>query len=108
MRVLQSIQNTNSDHFYSGLIRLYLGVRKLFGKDKYKLNKVSANTVENSFKKAGFTCESVFRYNQSFVGFSKFFSNDKKYNLTRKWFGNAVKNKNASLGSDYIYFFKKD
>ena len=87
---------------------MYLGVRKLFGKDKYKLNKVSANTVENSFKKAGFTCESVFRYNQSFVGFSKFFSNDKKYNLTRKWFGNAVKNKNASLGSDYIYFFKKD
>lgn len=102
------IQNTNSDHFYSGLIRLYLGVRKLLGKDKYKLNKVSARVVEDSFKKAGFTCENVFRYNQSFVGFSKLFSNDKKYNLTRKWFGNAAKNKNASLGSDYIYLFKKD
>lgn len=102
------IQNTNSDHFYSGLIRLYLGVRKLFGKDKYKLNKVPASIVENSFKKAGFICENVFRYNQSFVGFSKLFSNDKKYSLTRKWFGNVAKNKNASLGSDYIYLFKKD
>lgn len=102
------IQNTNSDHFYSGLIRLYLGVRKLFGKDKYKLNKVPASIVENSFKKARFTCENVFRYNQSFVGFSKLFSNDKKYQLTRKWFGNIAKNKNASLGSDYIYLFKKD
>jgi ubiquinone/menaquinone biosynthesis C-methylase UbiE len=102
------IQNTNSDHFYSGLIRLYLGVRKLFGKDKYTLNKVPASCVENSFKKAGFTCENVFRYNQSFVGFSKLFSNDKKYDLTRKWFGNAAKNKNASLGSDYIYLFTKD
>ncbi len=102
------IQNTNNSHFYSKLIRLYLGVRKLFGKDKYKLNKVSAKQVENSFKKAGFTCQKVFRYNQSFIGFSKLFSNDKKYQLTRKWFGNAANNKNASLGSDYIYCFKKE
>lgn len=102
------IQNTNSNHFYSKLIRLYLGVRKLLGKDKYKLNKVPASKVENSFKKAGFTCQNIFQYNQSFVGFSKLFSNDKKYKLTRKWFGNAAHNKNASLGSDYIYLFKKD
>lgn len=102
------IQNTNSAHFYSGLIRLYLGVRRLIGKDKYRLNKVKASTLENSFKKAGFTCEKVFRYNQSFIGFSKLFTNDKKYELTRKWFGNTSKNKNAALGSDYIYLFRKD
>jgi len=102
------IQNTNSNHFYSKLIRLYLGVRKLLGKDKYTLNKVPASRVENSFKKAGFSCQKVFRYNQSFIGFSKLFSNDKKYELTRKWFGNAAHNKNASLGSDYIYLFKKE
>ena len=102
------IQNTNSDHFYSKLIRLYLGVRKLLGKDKYALNKVPANQVESSFQKAGFTCQKVFRYNQSFIGFSKLFSNTKKYELTRKWFGKVSHNKNASLGSDYIYLFKKD
>jgi len=101
------IQNTNSKHFYSKLIRLYLGVRKLLGKDKYTLNKVPASRVENSFKKAGFSCQKVFRYNQSFIGFSKLFSNDKKYELTRKWFGNAAHNKNAWLGSDYIYHFIK-
>jgi len=102
------IQNTDSDHFYSHLIRLYLGVRKLFGKDKYRLNKVPASQVENSFQKAGFKLEKVFRYNQSFIGLSRLFSNDKKYGLTRKWFGNVDENKNASLGSDYIYLFKKD
>ena len=102
------IQNTNSQHFYSKLIRLYLGVRQLLGKDKYQLNKVPASQVEDSFKKAGFTCQKVFRYNQSFVGLSKLFSNTKKYELTRKWFGNVANNKNASLGSDYIYLFKKD
>jgi ubiquinone/menaquinone biosynthesis C-methylase UbiE len=102
------IQNTSSDHFYSYLIRLYLGVRKLFGKDKYRLNKVPASMVESSFQKAGFKLEKVFRYNQSFIGFSRLFSNDKKYALTRKWFGDVNQNKNASLGSDYIYIFKKD
>lgn len=101
------IQNTNSNHFYSKLIRLYLGVRKMLGKDKYTLNKIPANQVEESFKKAGFTIQKVFRYNQSFIGFSKLFSNDKKYALTRKWFGNATNNKNASFGSDYIYHFIK-
>lgn len=102
------IQNTNSNHFYSHLIRFYLGVRKLLGKDKYQLNKVPANQVENSFKNNDFTLQKTFRYNQSFVGFSKLFSNDKKYELTRKWFGNAANNKNAKLGSDYIYLFQKN
>ncbi len=102
------LQNTNSTHFYSKLIRLYLGVRKILGKDKYQLNKVPATQVETSFKNAGFTCVKVFRYNQSFIGFSKLFSNTKKYDLTRKWFGNVANNKNAGLGSDYIYLFKKD
>lgn len=102
------IQNTNSNHFYSHLIRFYLGVRKLLGKDKYQLNKVPANQVENSFKNNDFTLQKKFRYNQSFIGFSKLFSNDKKYELTRKWFGNAANNKNAKLGSDYIYLFQKN
>lgn len=102
------IQNTNSNHFYSHLIRFYLGVRKLLGKDKYQLNKVPANQVENSFKNTDFTLQKTFRYNQSFIGFSKLFSNDKKYELTRKWFGNAANNKNAKLGSDYIYLFQKN
>lgn len=102
------IQNTNSNHFYSHLIRFYLGVRKLLGKDKYQLNKVPANQVENSFKNNDFTLQKKFRYNQSFIGFSKLFSNDKKYELTRKWFGTTANNKNAKLGSDYIYLFQKN
>lgn len=102
------IQNTSSNHFYSKLIRLYLGVRKLLGKDKYSLNKVPATKVERHFATTGFNLQKVFRYNQSFVGFSKLFSNNKKYDLTRKWFGNVAKNKNASLGSDYIYLFQKN
>lgn len=102
------IQNTDYDHNYSRLIRLYLGIRRLVGKDKYQLNKVSAHLVEGSFKKAGFTCENKFRYNQSFIGFSKLFSNEKKYNLTRKWFGKVGNNKNAKYGSDFIYLFQKN
>ena len=102
------IQNTNSQHFYSWLIKLYLGVRKLIGKDKYTLNKVPAKLVEQHFKKAGFSLNKIYRYNQSFIGFSRLFSNEKKYQLTRKWFGNVDNNTKSSLGSDYIYLFTKD
>lgn len=102
------IQNTSSSHFYGKLIRLYLAVRQLLGKDKYKLNKIPASFIEKHFKSNGFTLKKVYRYNQSFIGFSKLFSNEKKYQLTKKIFGDANQNKNKFLGSDYIYMFVKE
>lgn len=101
------IQNTNSSHFYSFLIQIYLGLKNLISKQPYKLNKVKAEMVENTLSKNGLKKTKCFRYNQSFLGFSNLFSNEKKYHLTRKFFGTALNNKNAVLGSDYIYLFKK-
>jgi hypothetical protein len=49
----------------------------------------------------------AFRYNQSFLGLSRFFSNDMKYNLTRKYFGYAGANKRPSSGSDATFMFRK-
>lgn len=101
------IQNTNSSHWYSGLIRTYLGVRKMVGKDKYNLNKVKAKLVQESIAAHGLEQLNVFRYNQSFLGLSRLFNNEKKYSLTRNFFGNHTKNKHASWGSDYIYHYRK-
>ena len=101
------VQNTSSSHFYSALIRLYLGFRRLVGKDKYKLNKVPAATVESVLKDCNMELQGRFRYNQSFLGFSRLFSNDKKYQLTRNFFGSSKQNKHAGWGSDYLYHFKK-
>lgn len=101
------IQNTDSNHWFAKLIHLYLGIRRAVGKDKYKLNKVSEDELIVRIERAGFRLKDSFRYNQSFLGLSRFFSNDLKYRLTRKYFGYAGANKNASRGSDTTFLFQK-
>src|ERR1700756_2828978 len=83
------IQNTDSSHFYSYLIRLYLGAKNLIRKQSYKLNNVPAKFIEGKLESNGFELLKSYRYNQSFLGFSNLFSNEKKYKLTFGFFGNA-------------------
>jgi ubiquinone/menaquinone biosynthesis C-methylase UbiE len=101
------IQNTDSSHFYSHLIRLYLGAKNLIHKQAYKLNKVSAAFIEKTLQQNNLELVKCYRYNQSFLGLSNLFSNEKKYKLTRSFFGNATNPKHQSFGSDYTYLFKK-
>ena len=101
------MQNTDSDHWFAKLIHLYLGMRRAVGKDKYKLNKVSQKGLLSQISEGGFELKDSFKYNQSFLGLSRFFSNDLKYKLTRKYFGYAGANKNATSGSDATFIFQK-
>jgi len=101
------VQNTDSKHFYNYLIRFYLGVKNIFRKQTYKLNNVSGQFIEDSLKEKGFITLKKFRYNQSFLGFSNFFSNERKYKMTKWFFGNSEIPKNQSWGSDVTYLFKK-
>ena len=101
------IQNTDSSHFYSYLIRAYLGLKNIFQKQSYLLNKIPASFVEEHAQKNNLSLFKTYRYNQSFLGFSNLFSNERKYKLTTGFFGNADRPKNQSLGSDYTYLFKK-
>ena len=48
-----------------------------------------------------------FRYNQSFLGLSRLFSNELKYKLTRRYYGDATLPKNQKAGSDVTYLFRK-
>ena len=101
------IQNTDSGHFYSHLIHLYLGLKNLISKQPYILNKVKGAFLEHQVSKNGLQLIKTFRYNQSFLGLSNLFTNEKKYKLTRQLFGTVEKNKHAKWGSDVTYLFKK-
>jgi ubiquinone/menaquinone biosynthesis C-methylase UbiE len=101
------IQNTDSSHFYSYLIRLYLGAKNLIRKQSYKLNNVPAKFIEGKLLENNLELLKSYRYNQSFLGFSNLFSNEKKYRLTSGFFGNAKQPKNQAFGSDYTYLFRK-
>ena len=101
------IQNTDSHHFYSHLIRGYLGVKRAVGKDEYSMNRISGNHVERVLRAHGLDLVRKFRYNQSLLGFSHMFSDEQKYQMIRDMFGDASNNKRAALGSDVTYLFKK-
>lgn len=101
------MQNTDSEHWFAKLIHLYLAMRRAVGKDKYKLNKVAQKDLLSQITAGGFELKDSFKYNQSFLGLSRFFSNDLKYKLTRKYFGYAGANKNATSGSDATFIFQK-
>jgi ubiquinone/menaquinone biosynthesis C-methylase UbiE len=102
------IQNTDAAHFYSYLIHGYLKLKSLVSKQLYKLNQVKGSFVETQLEKNGFKKIKSYRYNQSFLGLSNLFSNEKKYSMTRNFFGNADNNKHAGWGSDVTYLFKKN
>jgi ubiquinone/menaquinone biosynthesis C-methylase UbiE len=101
------LQNTDSDHWFAKLIHFYLGLRRMVGKDKYKLNKVREKDLLQKVTSNGFTLQQSFRYNQSFLGLSRLFKNDLKYKFTRDYFGDAAKPKNQKGGSDVTYLFRK-
>lgn len=101
------VQNTDCDHWFAKLIHMYLGFRRMVGKDKYALNKVAEKDLMAKVQSNGFELVEAFKYNQSFLGLSRFFSNDLKYKLTRRYFGIAGSNKHADSGSDATFFFKK-
>jgi ubiquinone/menaquinone biosynthesis C-methylase UbiE len=101
------LQNTDSDHWFAKLIHSYLGLRRMVGKDKYKLNKVREKDLLEKLEKNGFTLQQSFRYNQSFLGLSRLFKNDLKYKLTRDYFGDAAVPRNQKAGSDVTYLFRK-
>lgn len=101
------IQNTDAAHFYSYLIRFYLILKNIIFKQSYKLNKVKASLIKKKLTTNGLELIKSYRYNQSFLGFSNLFSNEKKYKMTRNFFGDSDRNTNAKWGSDVTYLFKK-
>lgn len=99
------MQNTDSDHPFGKLIHSYLGLRRLLGLDKYTLNKVPEKELLQRLQSGGFELVDSFSYNQSFLGFSRFFSDEAKYRITRKAFG--YPGNGRGKGSDATFFLRK-
>ncbi len=99
------VQNTDSRHWFGRIIHLYLALRRIIGLDKYKLNKVPERDMIQAIHDAGFEKVGAFSYNQSFLGFSRLFSNNAKYRLTRKYFGHPGLSRGS--GSDATFAFRK-
>lgn len=102
------LQSTDSRHWFAKLIFAYLGLRRLAGIDKYALNKIPERELLPKVQGGGFELVKSFRYNQSFLGFSRLFSNELKYKLTQRYFGHAGQPLRQKSGSDVTYLFRKE
>ena len=102
------LQSTDSRHWFAKLIFTYLRMRRIAGIDKYALNKIPERELLEKVKAGGFVLERSFRYNQSFLGFSRLFSNELKYKLTQRYFGHAGQPLRQKSGSDVTYLFRKE
>jgi len=102
------VQNTDANHRKGRLIHTYASLKRLLGKSSYRMNRVSGKWLEAAIKEKGFHLAREFRYNQSFLGLGRFYSNEKKYQITRNRFGNHANNSNADKGADALYLFRKD
>ncbi len=101
------LQNTDSGHWYFRLIKIYETIKTIFNPHHYHLYPVSEKLICSILQNHGFTLQNQFRYNQSFLGLGRMISSVKKYNLTRKFFGDIKHPKHQNWGSDHIYLFKK-
>lgn len=101
------IQNTDARHWFARLIRVYLGLRRWVGKDRYRLTALSHNELLRQLEQRNFKLLRSFSYNQSFLGLSRLFSNNQKYRLTRKLFGFAEDGQFVNRGSDFTCLFQK-
>lgn len=101
------LQSTDSKHWFARLIFMYLRTRRAAGLDKYALNKIPETELLQKVQAGGFELVRSFRYNQSFLGFSRLFSNELKYKLTRRYFGDAERPLRQKSGSDVTYLFRK-
>lgn len=99
------LQNTDASHPFYKWIKLYRSLRGMF-KKQYPLNEVKHSLVEKALAN-DFDLKGLYRYNQSFLGFSHLFSNEKKYRLTRKWFGTVSQPRRQKKGSDYMYYWQR-
>lgn len=101
------VQNTNSSAGYTYLIRMYQWLKRLSGKSKYNMNWITEKMVLTTLRNEGFELKRSFRYHQSWLGFSHFFSNEKKYEMTKNRFGTAAEPRHQKSGSDVMYYFEK-
>jgi ubiquinone/menaquinone biosynthesis C-methylase UbiE len=99
------IQNTDAAHPFGKLIHMYLAMRRAVGLDKYALNRIRERDLLAALQKGGFELVDSFSYNQSFLGFSRLFSDEAKYRITRRAFGYPGRGRGS--GSDATFLLRK-
>lgn len=104
------LQNSASDHLYSYLIRIVGQLKNAIRRNPYdyNFNKISSRELCDLFEENSLKIIKLYRYNQSFLFFSRIFPAMVKFYLVKLIFGTANHNRNKCLGAEYIYLLRKN
>lgn len=99
------LQNTDADHPYSRLIKLYRWMGALLAPTRYQYNRVTESMIINILAERGIELKKRFSYIQSFLIFDRLMKPSVSDWLIRRLFGNAGRNMMPWLGNDRLYLF---
>jgi len=102
------VQNSNSHHPIGYLFNLYSKLRNTLLPAPYTLNRLSDAKLMEMFGNRGLRLTALYRYSLPIPGMARFFTSDSLYKFLRKVYGTYTNNYRSWLGSEYIYYLKKD
>ncbi len=100
-------ESTDSRHFVSYLVNSYDKVRNVLIPLKYYRNMLSCAEVVGMFVKHGFTLSKIYRYSLPLPGVHRLFTDSFWYKMIRLAYGTATRHRNAWMGNECMYHFRK-
>jgi 2-polyprenyl-3-methyl-5-hydroxy-6-metoxy-1,4-benzoquinol methylase len=100
-------ESTDPHHFVTRISRAYSRVRELATPATYELKALSAEQVTEMFAGQRLELSAMYRYSLPLPGMTRVLSEHSLYRLNRMLFGRYPNGKNAVLGNELIYQFRK-
>ena len=100
-------ESTAKNHFVTRVIMAYGEVRGMFTPASYVPAALATKDVVAMFAQQGLELVSVFRYSLPLPGMTRLFSERALYRLSRMLYGSFPRNRNARLGNELVYLFRK-
>lgn len=101
------IENTDASHFYTFMLRAYHGLHNMVIPDKCPTNSYSRGKLLQQFRHQGFVLSGSYRYTLVFPIVQKMLSQQQLYKVVRHCYGTADRNRNAWMGNECLYFFRR-
>jgi ubiquinone/menaquinone biosynthesis C-methylase UbiE len=97
------LEFTDSFHFWGLQVVLYGKLLKLWRTERYALNRLKQQQIEDICRQNGLSISSVYRYGLPPIGVSKFAGQDQMYRMVRYMFGPSEHNRNSWMGNQFLY-----
>jgi 2-polyprenyl-3-methyl-5-hydroxy-6-metoxy-1,4-benzoquinol methylase len=102
------IENTDSRHPISHVLRMYDNIRAIFLRPKYARNLVSTGELQATFGRRGCKLLATYRYSLPLPGMQRVFADGVLYKMTRFIHGAHPDSRLPWLGNEGIHLFRSD